>query len=377
GKDLVDAFYESPLIGTEVFTYNQSSISGLSASYLSKIPYKRDISTWRMVQITGIIQLFTFKSYYTTSLFFGLWSFLGTWKLIQLFTTLYKHYYKMICIAVLFIPSCIFWSSGIIKEAITTGGIGFFVFYFYKILNKKIKINYIINLIVCFLLIKWVKGATIYVLFPCLGLLIFLNYYQKITFIYKLTFSFLLVISIPLSFYIILPKLQVFIQKSEEFNSAQSTISGFQGDHGSRSKGHGGGEASTYHLSTAGDLSLLGMLKSFPEAISYTLFRPFPWETSKLVQLIGSFESFAILIMTLVILIKVGPIRNMKNTFNDPNLAFILTYSLLFGFIAGYISFNYGVLQRFKTPIMPFYIIYLIINYSKSNSKLKPFRKKR
>ncbi|MBB6460744.1 hypothetical protein [Flammeovirga kamogawensis] len=374
GSVIVDAFLKSPKIGFEVFTYNNQYFSGESIQYLSKISYKSGSSTWTVTKITGLINLLTFKSFYSTALFFSLWSFLGSWKLVQLFTSQYKRHYKYVCCAILFIPSCIFWSSGIIKEAITTGGIGFFTYYFAKIIfHKEFTPKNISILFICFYLIKLVKGATIFMLFPCLGFWAFLFYYSRLNTLLRYSSTTIIVLSIPLILFFLVPKMDEYVENNEEFIAAQSTISGFQSDHGGKWReargGHGGGKASTYHLSSAGDLSLLGMMKSFPEAIHFTLFRPFPWETTKVVQLMGAGESFAFLLITLYIFLKVGIWKTLKQTVKDPNLGFLLSYALLFGFIAGYISFNYGVLGRFKTPMMPFYTLFLVIHYQYSIKK--------
>lgn len=373
GSVIVDAFLKSPITGIEVLFYNGHNISGESSYYLSKLYMKKSSSTWAMVQLSGIVQLFTFKSFYATSLFFGLWSFLGSWKLVQLFTSLYKKNYKLICYSILFIPSCIFWSSGIMKETVTTGAIAFFVYYFANIVFKKKDILLSsLGLVLLFLLIKVIKGATIYVLFPCLVLWVFLFNYKKIASLFKYVITFMIMLSIPVILYLLAPKMQEYIEGNDEFIAAQNTIHGFQSDHGGawrKGRGHGGGDTSAYHLSTAGDLSLLGMLKSLPEATSYTLFRPFPWEATKVVQLLGAGESFAFLLITLFIFLKVGVVKTLKQTFSDPHLGFVLSYALFFGFIAGYISFNYGVLQRFKTPMMPFYTLFLVLLYI-NNQKL-------
>ncbi|WP_044212804.1 hypothetical protein [Flammeovirga sp. OC4] len=375
GGVIVDAFLYSPIVGLETLFYNGKEIGGENISFLSKLYLKKNPSTWFMVQISTIVQLFTLKSFYATSIFFGYWSFLGSWKLVELFTSIYKRSYKLICISILFIPSCLFWSSGIIKESITTGAIGFFVFYFSNIVFKKkdfLKSTTI--LVVLFLILSTVKGTTIYLLLPCLGLWTFLYYYKKLHTIIRYLISLSLITSVIITLLLLSSNMSNHIENNEEFKSAQKVAQGFQEDHGGnwrKGRGHGGGETSVYRLSTAGDYSLLGMLKALPEAISYTLFRPFPWETKKVVQLLGSLESFAFILITIYIFFKVGVIKTMRQTFRDPHLGFVLSYALFFGFIAGYISFNYGVLQRFKTPMMPFYTLFLVIHYQYITKKVK------
>ncbi|MBB3696341.1 hypothetical protein KMW28_10875 [Flammeovirga yaeyamensis] len=362
---IINSFYDSFSTGINVFFYKKNSLlTGRELYYLNNIIYKRDDSTWIITKISAIISIFTFKSFYSTSLFFSLWSYLGLFKLLTYFTNKYKKNYKVILSCTLFIPSCIFWSSGILKESILTGSISFITYYTLELINKNKREYYkIFILFILVIVVFKIKSATIITLIPCLIIFIIQKRLGKTSKIQKVFVLLIFILFTPLFLIIYQNQIINNLETSEEFITAKEKINGFQGDHGSRIKGHGGGEASTYHLKTSGDISIIGLLKAVPEAVIVTLFRPFPWEAKKIVQLFGALESFVYLFMFILLLLKKGIVNIIKKTYNNPEIFLCISYTIIFGFIAGYISFNFGVLQRFKTPIMPFFTLFLILNF--------------
>src|SRR5690606_33558183 len=68
--------------------------------------------------------LITFHTYSTTALLFAGASFSGLWAM---YSSLYKFYPKLnfeFAIAIFFIPSVFFWGSGILKDTLTLGAVG-------------------------------------------------------------------------------------------------------------------------------------------------------------------------------------------------------------------------------------------------------------
>jgi hypothetical protein len=130
-----------------------------------------------------------------------------------------------------------------------------------------------------------------------------------------------------------------------------------------------GDEGSGYDLGTF-DPSLVGMLSKFPQAVAVTLFRPFLWESKKIIVLLSALESLIFLYFTL----KVIAIRKFK-TFSligkDPNLMFFLVFSLIFAFAVGISSYNFGALSRYKIPCLPFYAAFLVVLLYQDKKKVK------
>jgi hypothetical protein len=113
------------------------------------------------------------------------------------------------------------------------------------------------------------------------------------------------------------------------------------------------------------EITFSSLLARSPLAIFSTLFRPFLWESNKLIMLFSSLESFLILIATIYILILCRISKFFYYIFADPFLLFSIVFTLLLGIIIGFSTFNFGTLVRYRLPILPFYFFFLISIYTK------------
>ena len=57
---------------------------------------------------------------------------------------------------------------------------------------------------------------------------------------------------------------------------------------------------------------------------------------------------------------------------NNPNVLFTLIFSIAFAFAVGVSTFNFGTLVRYKIPLLPFFLValILILHHSKSERNL-------
>ena len=55
--------------------------------------------------------------------------------------------------------------------------------------------------------------------------------------------------------------------------------------------------------------------------------------------------------------------------FKNRILTFALIFTLILAPLAGLVSFNFGTLVRYKTPVVPFYYTYLVLLYYKAKEK--------
>ena len=132
-----------------------------------------------------------------------------------------------------------------------------------------------------------------------------------------------------------------------------------------------GDAGSSYDL---GDFSptIGGMLSKFPLAVNVTLFRPYIWETKKIIVLLSAIEAFLFLFVTLKILFTVQLVKIWKTINTEPTVQFCIIFSLIFAFAVGISSYNFGALSRYKIPCLPFYALALVLIYYKN----KPLNKK-
>jgi hypothetical protein len=108
------------------------------------------------------------------------------------------------------------------------------------------------------------------------------------------------------------------------------------------------------------DPSIGGMLSKFPQAVVVTLFRPFPWESRKVIVALSALEALVFLYFTLKVFIS-----SRGKAFGwigrDATLIFCLVFALIFAFAVGISSYNFGALSRYKIPCLPFYAAFLIV----------------
>ena len=81
-----------------------------------------------MVRITAVFSILTGHTYSAIAVIFAAISFSGMWALYLTLQKLYPFLTKQLAIAVLFIPSVFFWGSGILKDTVILGAIGWATF---------------------------------------------------------------------------------------------------------------------------------------------------------------------------------------------------------------------------------------------------------
>src|SRR5258708_1768765 len=127
---LWDAFTESPFLAIKLFLHD-STDSGYS--YYSKIVVYDDPASYTVTQLAFIFDLVTFSSYSGTAIFFALFGFLGSWLMFLVFYDLYPHLHKWMAYSIFFIPSVLFWGSGILKDTITFACVGITLYSSYHL----------------------------------------------------------------------------------------------------------------------------------------------------------------------------------------------------------------------------------------------------
>jgi hypothetical protein len=132
----------------------------------------------------------------------------------------------------------------------------------------------------------------------------------------------------------------------------------------------GRGAGSGYVLGEL-DGSFQSMIELFPQAVNVSLFRPYLWEAKNPLMLLSAFEAAALLAITVILVFK-GPVRFVK-ALSDPTVIFCLVFSITFAFAVGVSTFNFGTLTRYRIPLLPFYLLALVViaDSSKSERKLE------
>lgn len=364
-----EAFIREPIAGVKLIFGELNPGSGLY-EYTSRILFVRDPNSYFLVRIAAFFDLFTFSSYSGTAVLFAAVSFSGAWAFFLTFYKKIPSLHFQLSLGVLFIPSVVFWGSGILKDTIVVAAIGFATHYIDLLfIQKKRRLRYFIFLLISLFVILEVRKFILQAFIPAAILWI---YIQRLMSIKSLVVRALI---FPLLFIFITYGAYWAVVKVGEGDSryaidkitttAQITaydIGFFTGkDAGSR-----------YSLGEL-DGTFSDMLSKAPAAINVSLFRPYLWEIRSPLMLFSAFESFLFTILLGYILMSKN--TRIFSTLKRPDIIFTVTVSIILAFAVGITSYNFGTLSRYKIQFLPFFAVAMILitHYSKRERKFDEF----
>lgn len=322
----------------------------------------KDPNTRFVISFSSIFSTFGARAFIPTTIIVSAFSYLGVWKLFLFFTDFYPHLAKRMAIAVLFLPSVLFWGSGVMKDTYTFASSAWLVYNIYMIFFKKEKkITNIILGILNIIIILAIKPYVFVALFP--GIIIW-ALYKRLKQIQNKVIAYL---SVPIMMLIgigitllVFSSLQSQIGKYGNIDSAVKQAQIIQEDL-LRSEQYG---SNSYNIGKI-DGSFSGMLKIAPMAIIAGMFRPYIWEAKNPVMILSGIENFLMLSLTLFLLIRLKFFRFFQFIFSDPILIFSLLFTIFFMFAVGMATANFGALVRYKIPAMPFFVASVFIMLDK------------
>jgi hypothetical protein len=326
--------------------------------YTSHLEWYNDRSSYFVAVIGAILGLFNGTSYIPISLLFAYFSFTGIWAMYRTFVNLYPKLYKELAIAFLFIPSTFVWGSAMFKDTVCMFGLGWMTYTTFRIfVNRDLSVRNLLMLGLSFYLIAVIKLYILLAFLPALALWLLLSYSHKIQTIGLRWMVNLLFVAITVGGFFFFSRRFAEDMNKYSLDKVAKTAAETRGWIAYSS----GDEGSAYDLGSF-DPSLLGMLTKFPQAVVVTLFRPFIWESKKIIVLLSGLEALLFLYFTLKVIVK-RKTHIFSMVIKDPNISFCLVFSIIFAFAVGISSYNFGALSRYKIPCLPFYAASLIILY--------------
>lgn len=349
------AFYKALISGNTGF-------NGLSNTDLLLGGSKTTIFT---KQVTSIINLLSFNSFWSCTLLFAALSLIGLWLLFISFYRLFPALHKQLAIVTLFIPGVVFWSSGIMKDTLCVLCIGMIVWAVQNLflLSRKKIISFLL-LIFGFYMIINLKAYIALALLVSLALYTLLAIRSKIknVILRIMVIPFVAVIIFSVAFFFI-KEIGDYLQRFSLENIAE-TAQTYQDYHSRISVAGRGSENRTGSAYSLGDINFSSpssIISKVPLAINVTYFRPYLWEVKNPVMLLSALESFFILLFTIKVVFKTGIFRFIRHVFSDKEITFCMAFAMMFGFAVGFTSYNFGSLVRYKVPCVPFYLIALVL----------------
>lgn len=340
--------------------------------YTSQMHFYIDPNTYHVIRLSAFFGLFAFHTYTVIAILFAFVSFTGIWALFKVFYHLYPHLHRKLAIAIFFIPSVFFWGSGLMKDSITLGALGwlFYGFYFGIIKRKKFIPNAIL-IFLCILIIQAIKVYILLCFLPAAFLWIFMAYRANIK------SGLLRFVSLPLVIIMAVPLSYQAVRKITEDNKRYQleNITATTQITATWLKQVGTMQGGSVYSLGEFDGTWSNMLAKAPQAIVVTLYRPFIWEARNPVMLLSALEAAFFLFLTLKIFWEIKIVRLFTIVSQQPVLLFCLIFAFTFSFAVGISSYNFGTLVRYKIPMMPFLLSALYAIQSQAIKKSKKVRR--
>jgi hypothetical protein len=321
--------------------------------------YYRDKQSFAVVRFASVLNLISLNKYLFSTILLAAISFQGTWRLFLVFCEIYPKMAKQFAFSILFIPSVLFWGSGILKDTFTLMGASWFTYSFYKVFIKreKIIINAVLMVASAWLIIQ-MKPYIFIALVP--GSLLWFSF-DKIKAIKSSLVKFfiaplLIVIVLGIGSLALGSLAESFGQYSSIDKIVDKAIVNQQDLKSSYTQGN------NFDIGDF-DGSFGSIVTKVPLATFAGLFFPQLWQARNPVMVIAGIENTIILIITLILIVRVGPRQLIKKITSQPLITFAIVFSVFFAFSVGLSTSNFGALVRYKIPAVPFFLSSILIIY--------------
>ncbi|MDQ2793867.1 MAG: hypothetical protein M3Y12_07660 [Bacteroidota bacterium] len=364
GGDTFNYYYHSQIIhrafdrsfatGVKLLLDNGGDNIPETAPYVIGMFWHQAGSTeYLLSRIAAFLGLFCFNNYTVVALFFAIISFSGIWAMYMTFAKIRPHVYKQLAWTVFYIPSMFFWGSGLLKDSLCLGALGWLFYALYRGFIQRQNIlkcsliafsaAYAIFAIKVYILLCFLPAALLWVFNET-------NARLKNSTVRLIARPVFLIVGGTLAFYAATNLTKGDDKYDVDNIGARSKITAdYLYEQSMKQEGSG------YSLGEL-DGSIGGMAKLAPQAIGTALFRPFIWEAHNPVMLLSALEAGFFLIFTLRIFWRTGVGRTFSIIGQTPILLLCFVFALVFAASVGVTSNNFGTLVRYKIPMIPFYV---------------------
>ena len=316
-----------------------------------------DDRAFMVVRLISPITMITFNSYLITTVLIASLSFGGVWRLFQMFYRYFPRLHARFAIAILYMPSSILWGSALLKDTFTFSA---FCWYLHSVDNlffrKVDRFSSVVALVLSSMVIIYIKAYIFMVVFPISLLWIS---YSRLARIRNAAIKYLVLpfgfAAITAGTFVVLTSLGDKFGKFSLDSSLESIIIA------QKDLKHVEEYGSNFFDVGELEHSWTSVLSKFPTATSATLFRPFLTECKNFVMVLSGLENFFLLALFTWVMWRCRIFFFFNGMFSNPLLLVCFAFSLLYGFVTGITTPNFGALVRFRIPLIPLFVSGLYI----------------
>ena len=299
-----------------------------------------------MIRANAFLRIFSFGNYHVHSIILAFLAFMGSFSLSKLFFEVSRS--KVLTyIAVFLVPSLVFWSSGILKEAVLLAALGFFSYHFYQLFdsNRTWKNYVMLFLMSCVLIV--LKLYVFMAFFPAIIIWLVVSKWRRSLWVYLL--MYILFIAIATLIGEINPRydfVNLIVDKQKQFIRL----------------------ADFYPVNSRFDLEVLtyefwSLLLSSPEAIFNVFTKPWPNELNSILYIPSFIENAVILLLLVTTFVYRKALKVKEWDF----VIFCLSFCIILYTVIGLTTPITGAIVRYKIPAIPFLMmaVFMLIDFDK------------
>jgi len=310
---------------------------GYSNFLASKNSWWNDLKANFLIKILAIFNLFSFGNYYINLIFYSFISLFGPIAVYRVMQDVFPTRRVAVLIAIFFVPSFIYWSSGIHKEGLIFLGFALIAYHLYFGFKEKRFPFYRIALIVFgFTLVLILRNFLILTLIPAMLAWILAN---------KLKYKPILVYTVVYTLSLLIFFTAKYIHPEFNFPEAVAIKQGEFLSLGGRSA----------IMVNKIKPSAEGFLVNAPQAFTLSTIRPYPSDVRHLLSLAAAVEINFLLLLFIVFLFM----RRNGSGFT-PFLLFCLFFSFSVLMMIGYSVNILGAIVRYRSIVLPFLLVPMI-----------------
>ncbi|MBF9252435.1 hypothetical protein I2I11_03940 [Pontibacter sp. 172403-2] len=358
GGDTI-AYYNGSLILTDLARNDAAAYIRLlffnefgSEAFRASVPFSRlpgFTNSFFMMKLLSLLNLLTGNSYYLNSLYFSLFSFWGAAKLAAVLVRVFPTYKSAAVVAFLFFPSVVFWSSGLLKDAVLFGSMCWVTSFFLMLAHKqKLPATTLALAPVIILLFCRIKFFLALMLLPLLLLYLLVKLLAKYSHYFQSSLRQVWLMTVAIVVFGLAGALAFKVYADGFFytnlvESYEHLLALSQG------KPH-----IAYH-------TLAPTMRSFavnaPKAIFNAIYRPFIGESGNWLFVLLALENFVLLLLSVL---AVGAAWRGKRPEVKTDHVLFVAIVLAFAVIFGLSTPNFGTLSRYRIAFLPF-LVYLLL----------------
>lgn len=357
-KDMRQAIVNNDITIWELFKMQRTDENSRLAYYFesddTKYPvvgYMHSPSNFLVPKLAVLPSFIFFNSYLCICFVFAFFSLGGAIRLYKLFLNYFPAMRAEAALATLFLPSVCYWSAGFLKDSICFGSMGFLLYGLFNVFVKRKKVlASLFWIIISVYFIYTIKVYILLALVPGVGFWLFGHLSAGVKAIsLKRTITFLSLVVAGFAGVLLV-----------NYLTSDAALSKFSLDNLLESSGFSRDVYETRAVRTEGayfQITTTNPVLLILNGLVATFFRPFPWEISSAIVMLSSLEALLFFVLILLLFIKKGLLRPIREIFNNPLLILSFSFAIIFAISIGISAGNFGSLSRYKIPCLPFYLM--------------------